>query len=50
MGKETPDWCVALMSVRGEADVQSLIHPSLMPGLVTRAVSCLGHIKKNNLL
>ena len=38
MGKETPDW--------GKADIQSFVHPSLMPVLVARAVSCLGHIKK----
>ena len=36
---------VALISVRGKAVVQSLVHPSLLPVLVARAGSCLGHIQ-----
>lgn len=35
----------ALVSVRGKADVESLVHASLMPVLLARAVSSLGHIK-----
>lgn len=45
MGKETPHWwCYSYIS-QGQSR-WSFVHPSLMPGLVARAVSCLGHIKK----
>ena len=48
MGKETPGWWGCPITARGKADPQSLVHPSLMPALVARAVSCLRHTEKKN--
>lgn len=46
MGEETLDWQCCPIPARGKGDPQSLLHPSLMPALVARPVSCQGHTEK----
>ena len=39
----TPWWCSCIS--QGQSTWQSFVHPSLMPGLVAKAVLCLGLMK-----
>lgn len=48
MGKVTPCWWWCSYISQGQSRWQLFFHPRLMPGLLARAILCLGLIKKSN--